>query len=386
GETSGVHMHGHLGENEADLTAILDPHGTWCRINFSITAVEPLTYSHLTHCWELVPIWDSAEIRWPEILVSGSDLAWNPAAFFQLGPLFAALVPDLEEGDYRYLRLLCPTAKLGFEYGIVADQPVIADCQSTLRFAYTICLDGNAIPNYGYQQIIRRLGACEALKVMPLCNTPGSATGTMTALPHVLPRTSWQPFVDEGSVTQIAAQTSHLLFREGADDWQSLEEGLRWLDRLCLHQHLCEVPGGQLLGSFGIGHEWSVVAPWMPVLLLQAFRLTGITEYAHRAIVAVNALPLEIRLTVLQHLRATLGDILLNADSGRFVLLNDIDDFYADITPETIHISVQPPANCAPVQLVVDGVQESYRLIVNNDDLGEIPTCVLRAGIELPLF
>ncbi|HEX2951413.1 MAG TPA: hypothetical protein VHV83_17860, partial [Armatimonadota bacterium] len=47
GETSGVHMHGHLGENEADLTAILDPHGTWCRINFSITAVEPLTYSHL---------------------------------------------------------------------------------------------------------------------------------------------------------------------------------------------------------------------------------------------------------------------------------------------------------------------------------------------------
>ncbi len=156
-----------------------------------------------------------------------------------------------------------------------------------MRLAYDLCLDARALPMQGFQQIVRLLGSREALILagsMPA--TP--LAGELPPLPPLPDTLDWIPFLYEGAPEAIAAWVHYALSLATQDDWHLLEDALCWLDRLCLHQRVFEVPGSEPLGAFGSGAAWQSTALWAPILLLQAFRLTGMLEYAYRAKAALR--------------------------------------------------------------------------------------------------
>lgn len=385
GTTRGVKLLGSLDSNPVTLTAMLDPSSPWCHIHFEVQPSTPVTIMRLAHCWRLQPEWAEPDISWPEATAYHQRLLETPAAFFQLGPLFAALMPDLEEGDY--LQLGCRTRgaeELQLEYGIMSEDARAFDLKEPLRFAYTLCLDTSAMPEYGYQEIVRMLGATDMLKLASISPTPASP-GSLPELPPAPDAEGWLPFASEGSPAEIGALVQRYFQQSGEQDWQSLDLGLRWLDRLCLHQHLVEVPGGPGYGSVGSGQEWALVAQWMPQLLLTAFQLTGIQEYAYRGMAALNALQPAERAIALNHLREQFGDIYINTDYSEAVLLTAINNFHSKISSDTVELNVACTEDrTGPLRLVLESTQDAYTLVINGERLGHLPICMLRAGIELP--
>ena len=381
GETRGVSLRGIFAGSPLALTALLDTQQSWCHFHFEMASAPHVNCARLQHRWELTPAWNEVDCRWPRHPIFAQQLPGNPAAFFQLGPIFSTLVADLEEGDYAHLGLLLASGEsLGFAYGLMSEQAI--SLNEPLTFSYALCLDAHALPIYGYQQMVRFLGRNEALRLVPARSTTPIASA-LPALPALTPGyEDWQPFIHEGTPSEIVGLTRHLLANAHSDNWQLLEQAIGWLDRLCVHQYLCEVPGSQSFGSFGEGESWDVAAYWMPELLLRAFHFTGNAEYGYRALAAIGALPTAHRALVLGHLRPQYGDIFLNADQGEVILLADLDRFTSTVQPDGIHLDIHS-LEPHPLQLVMEGSLDAYTLVVNGEPFGSIPITTLRQGIEV---
>lgn len=384
GGACGVRLQGTLGPHPVTLIACPDPHGPWCRVRFDLHPREPLAVTRLQHRWHFEPEWADPDVSWPPQTVCGSQLSGHAAAFFQVGPLFSALVPDLEDGDSSRLRLQVDAAdSLALDYGIAVEDAALIPSDRPLQFSYAICLDTRALADSGFQQVVRLLGNHDALTSFSIVPQP-TRPGELPPLPPVADDGGWAPFGREGTPAEIAALVRHYLARAADEDWHGLDLGLRWLDRLCLQQHLVEMPGGSPFGSFGLGADWTAAARHLPQLLLTAFRATGIQEYAYRALAAICALPEEDRAVLLCPLREEFGDIYLNTDFSNAVLLTPIDRFAFRLTPTAVKLQVTGTRTVDPLRLVVDGMQDELAVTVNGEHLGTLPAGVLREGIELP--
>ncbi|MHB0939452.1 MAG: hypothetical protein ACYDCO_10395 [Armatimonadota bacterium] len=376
GETRGVTLHGQLGGASLTLTATLDDTSTWCRLRLTATGVDG-DCRRLTQQWRLFPGDVPPELCWPLAAVSGDALAYLPAAFVQDGPMFAALVVELDEEHPELYGLeVSPSDPICFEYGLWNGAPEGAPVQ----LAYRLGLDARALPERGFQQVARLLGSRDELALVGH-SLAQPAGGSLPELPALGGAMEWHPFIWEGDIDTMTAVVRRHLAAAVAGDWQALEQGLCWLDRLCLHQRTTGAPGASTLGAFGPDAEWQTAAPWMPVLLMQAFKCTGIPEYAFRAQAALLALPAAVQSTVLAHLHPAFGDLYAQADYGELVPLSGPEVTAALFTTDGLCLDVPPDA--APFRLVLDGSDDVYALTVNGKHLGEFSVEELSAGIDL---
>lgn len=386
GRTCGIVLHGSLGNARVSLTSLLPDASTWSQHTLEIHGLAHTDCRRLTQRWHLASEYLCAETSWPSRIIHGDELAESPAAFQQAGPLFAALAPDLEEGDSSFLGVHSHIQDHPcLEYGVLTSDHRTLKLPETLKLAYALCLDARALPQRGFQQIVRELGSQEALAAAGGCATAPS-TDALPPLPAVPDATDWLPFTYEGPALSIAALTQHLLLLAEQGDWHLLEDALCWLDRLCFHQRVFETPGGAPLGTIGSGPAWQPTALWMPVLLLHAFRLTGIFEYAHRALTAISALAPAEQALVMGQLAPTYGDIYLHADFQEALALGPVEILSAVCTPGAIWFELDGSACSAPQRLVVDAADGAYTVTVNGHALGAISSAQLRAGLAIPVI
>lgn len=384
GVSQGIVLHGQLGEARLTLTTTLTDASTWTQHLLEIEDLVQIPCRQLVHCWQLAPEFDTADIAWPTTVLQADELVETPAAWQQAGSFFAALVPDMEEDDSMLLALdNRQSEQAGFSYGIIGGTQEMPAPPSRLQFAYAMCLDARALPLRGFQEIVRMHGSKDAL-VVAGGTVAGRHAGDMPALPHVLNTANWLPFTCEGTPEAIAALVASLLAQMEQGDWFLLEDALCWLDRLCFHQHVFEIPGGIPLGSIGSGPAWYNTALWMPSLLLRAYRETGITEYACRARAAISALAAEDQARVLQQLFPLFGDIYVHADYQEAFALGSVEIHSAICTSEVISLEITGTEAGAPLTLVADGVMDDCLLTINGQSLGVISPTRFRAGISLP--
>jgi len=395
GVTRGVTLHGQLGSASLALTATLDDTSTWCRLRLTATGIDGHC-QRLTQQWRLYPGEEPPELCWPLAAARGEALTFLPAAFVQDGPVFAALVAELDDEDPQPYGLeVSVSDPICFEYGLW-DGP----SAEPVQLVYQLGLDARALPERGFQQVARLLGSRDELALVGhSAATP--ADGPLPALPAPNGTLEWHPFVWEGTIETMAAVVHRQLAAAMAGDWPALEHGLCWLDRLCLHQRTGGAPGASIpgaleqdalvtgaleqdasaIGAFGPDEEWRTAAPWMPVLLMQAFKLTGIPEYAFRAQAALVALPEDAQAVVLGHLRPAFGDLYAQADYSELVPLSGPEVTAACFTATGLMLDLAPDA--APFRLVLDGSDDVYALTVNGRALGEFAAGALSAGMEI---
>ncbi len=286
GEVRGVSLLGMLGSTPVSLLLLLDTAGTWLRAHLSAEGALP--GDRVEHTWLAAESFRDAAIHWP-----GTSKP-APAAFLQAGTHFTALLPEEPPMTVR--------ARAGRVPALTAASPLLAEgALATCR--YHLCLDARALPGRGFQQVVRRLGASPAFSCMPH-GVAAAGTGLLPVLPP-LPNdaAAWLPFGAEGVPATIVTLVRERMVRALLGDWSHLDDALCWLDRLIL-----SAPG-------------RTATAWLPVLLLEAFRLTGIREYAARGATALSALPTRVRRTVLAELAPTFGDIFVHMDVQEVVAL-----------------------------------------------------------------
>lgn len=375
GQTRGVVLHGQIGNARMMLTATLDETSTWCRLRLEIAGM--LQVERLIQEWRLLPGDIPPEICWPPALLQGNALAFSPAAFLQDGPIFAGLVADLTDEDPNHFSLeVSVPDPTRFEFGLNTNGVLAAP----FDLSYALGLDARTLPERGFQQVVRLLGSQSNLSMVGRCQAkPISAT--LPALQDSADAKDWHLFVWEGAPEAIAALVRSKFARVEDGDWHALEDGLCWLDRLCLQQCPFGIPKESSLGAFGPGEEWEPVAVWMPILLMQAFRLTGSPEYAYRAQAALNALPPMAQGIVLGQLRPTFGDLYVQADYQALVSLSGPEITSALFTADSLEITVASGLDA--LRLVLDGSDEAYVLTINGRRIGPFAAEELSAGIEL---
>jgi|GEM_PF-1831726 len=379
GVTRGVTLHGKLGEAALSFVVTLDEIGTWCNMSLTVSGASAAC-RRLTQQWRLLPDDMQPELCWPATVTRGEALAFSPVAFVQDGPIFAAFVAEPAEDDPAIYGLeVSASDPVCFEYGLwdgehrgLPDAPI--------QLMYSIGLDARALPERGFQQVVRLLGSRDELLLPDRC-LARPAAGMLPELASPDGADDWHPFRWEGTPEAVAATVRRKLAEAAAGDWQALEDGLCWLDRLCLQQCASGAPGASHLGSFGPPDDWHAAASWMPLLLMRAFALTGISEYAARALAALNALPPAQQPVVLGHLRPIFGDVYAQADFEEVVSLSGPEVTGAFFTPAGLELTVTP--DLPRFRLVLDGSDDIYTLAVNGKNLGAFDTAALRAGIDI---
>lgn len=384
-QTRGVVLYGEMDEMLVTFTSLLSPWGGWSRHRLQVDKLPAFPLNRLTQSWQLANVFGQPDMCWPTRAIYGAELAAAPAAFVQAGEHFLAMVPDLEDGEVAQWGLQpCTPGDATLTVGFMPTdgaQPLPA---GEARFAYSLYLDARALPQRGFQQVVRMLGASDALRLAMIDQSAGPVAA-LPALPETPDDASWQPFMREGTPAAIAALIGNALAHAKDDEWHMLEYALCWLDRLCLQQRVVEVAGGGPLGMVGNGSAWQAAAMWMPVLLLEAFRLTGISEYASRAIAALAALSADEQACVLAYLCPRYGDVYVNADHEETVALHGAVVRSAVFMGDEVALVLDGMAIEPVVTVVLDGVEPSYTVTVNGEWLGRIPTTDLRAGIEVML-
>jgi hypothetical protein len=348
GEVRGVSLLGTLGTAPLTLLILLDTAGTCLRVQATVEGTPP--GDTLEHAWPLSPVLADAPVRWP------AKTRQAPTAFVQRDTCFAALVPEEPVMTVR--------ARAGHAPALSAVSPLtphgaLATC------SYHLCLDARALPGRGFQQVVRRLGASPAFSCMPRgVATPGA--GSLPALPP-LPgdAESWVPFAVEGSTSTLTALVREGMVRALLGDWSHLDDALYWLDRLILAP-----PVG-------------ATAAWLPVLLFEAFRLTGIREYAARGATLLSTLAPRVRRTVQAELSPNFGDIYVHMDVQEIVALQELDFLHASFTDDGVILDLLPCVPHRPLRLVLDGAESHYSLIANGHDYGALSAGQCLDGITL---
>lgn len=290
GRTLGVTLQGTAGAATVTFRSRIAPSGMWTDHRLEVRSVPGALCRRLTHAWHFAPE-VTPGMYYPLTPLDGAALAGSSVAFLQADMRALALVPDLEECDEGHHNLQVDVtdtpARIRYSITTGAGQPALPSPPS---LAYALFADARSLPQGGFQQVVRWLGSQEQLRLTagyPALTIPATTPPPLPAPPDA---TAWVPFMHEGRPVEIVALVADALAR-GEQDWRMLEEGLRWLDRLCLQQCTQHVPDGPALGSLGTGPDWAVAAVWMPFLLFTAHALTSIPEYAYRGIAALYALP-----------------------------------------------------------------------------------------------
>ncbi len=384
GQTHGIVMYGNLGEARVTFTSTLTDASTWTQHLLEIHDITPAPCRQLVQSWQLAPSFSCAEIAWPARVRQQRTLIETPAAFQQVGAFFAALVPNIEEGDCSLLGVQSQVhGQASLSYGIIDNDQAPLIPPRNMKLAYALCLDARALPQRGFQEIVRLSGSQEALAIADY-TTGAPSADQLPALPSVPDTADWIPFMYEGSPATIAAGVQYLLSLVAEGDWHFLEDALCWLDRLCFHQRVFELPGGDPLGSIGAGDGWQTTALWMPSLLLQAYRLTGILEYAYRAKAALSAMSPADRSCVLQQLSPVFGDIYVHLEYQNAFALGPVEIHSVIYGAGEIALELESPAKSTPLTLIVAGMGEPCTVFVNGESLGILPPAQLQAGIPLP--
>jgi len=383
GNTYGIVMRGSLGEARITLTSTLCEASTWTQHRLDIEDIPQMPCRQLAQFWQLASEFLQTDIAWPTKLLQEKQLVETPAAFQQVGPFFVALVPDMEEGEASLFGLRCvPKDYAGLAYGVIDSGQMVLIPPRNMQLAYTLCVGARALPTQGFQEIVRLLGCQEAL-VLASGTLVEPLPGELPPLPASPETVDWVPFMYEGSPAVIAAWVQHLLSQAEQGDWHLLEDALCWLDRLCFHQHMFELPGSEPLGSIGSGAAWQVTALWAPILLLHAFRLTGILEYAFRAKAALSALPPADQAQVMHQLMPIYGDIYIHAEYQLTLALGPVDIHAVVSKPQDISIKFNRTRPQSQLRLVVTGTSEPCAITVNGEPLGVFPSADLCSGIAL---
>jgi len=384
GRTQGLVLHGHLGDLPFTSTILLRSTGPWFTQRLHLAEKGRENCRRLLQRWRVSGVNGYPEVAWPHSAIRGEEAEWNPAAFLQEGALFAALALESDEDD---LRLLCLQLILqdtpSFVYGWWVEETDPPIPPLSKRLHAQLCLDARALRERGFQQVVRLLGSRETLAPSGSIS-PDHECGTLPALPVLPASIEWHPFMWEGAPTAIAAWVEHCFTRAGADDWSGLETGLIWLDRLCLHQCTLGMCGESVIGSFGRGPQWEAVACWMPILLLRAYRFTGIPEYAYRGQAALRALPGSLQQAVLEHLHPTFGDLYINATFQEMIPLSAVQVLAGDFTDDGLRLQL-----CAgpshSLRIVLDGIEDDYTLTVNGQPCGRHTIAQYHAGIDIEI-
>jgi hypothetical protein len=370
-----VTLRGRLGEAALEMTLLLGDGTAGCRQWIEVSgAVPPATT--LVQRWLFTGGLAAPRLRWPAAPVQGTALATTPAAFTQETHCFAALIPDSETNLAGALRHL-PDDGGGLEYAMPLDPAAEMHCLSSL-----LLLDARALPWRGFQQVTRLLAHHLPHAARPLA--PLGSHGMLPPLPESGLRLAWRPFLLEGAPIEIAAHILQGLSLAAEGDWAVLDNALVWLDRLCLHQCLHAVPDGPPPGTVGDGPAWESLALWMPVLLLEAFRLSGIAEYALRGRAALAALPAEQAAQVYAYLYPRFGDLCVLPDFEEILTLADLGPVQPTFADRRIDLSLPRPMS-RPLRVIIDGHADRYALAINQQSFGEIPTELLRLGFDVPV-
>ena len=383
-QTRGVVLHGHLGDVKLTSMILLQPSGPWFTQRLQAYGDDLGTCRRLTQRWRLAGIANYPEVAWPHTMIRGAELVGNPTAFLQEETSFAALLPEGDEEDLQSLILTLDLQDAPrFEFGLWPEQAHLAATAVPSRLQAQLCLDARALNERGFQHVVRLLGNREGFT--PLDGMPAFPDhATLPALPCIPEMREWHPFMWEGSPAAMASLVDTCFQQAEEENGPQLEQGLVWLDRLCLHQHAIGVPGESSLGSVGNGPQWSAVAVWLPVLLLRAYRFTGIPEYACRGLAALRALPRTEQAAILQHLQPTFGDLYINAIFQEVLPLRAMRVITSDFTPDSLNLHIDCPGQ-RTLRIVLEGLEEQYSLTVNGCALGHLPLAQLRAGIDVDI-
>lgn len=371
GVARGVALRGRLGEAALELTLLLSDEGAWCRQWLELSGPLP-PGAELTQRWLFAGGLVSPRLRWPLEPVRGAALSTTSVALAQDEYSFAALVPDLDAG-------LGTLGHVDDDDGGLEYVLPLPEGDASLGLSSLLCLDARSLPWRGFQQVARLLAKhCPASITCPAL--PATA-GALPALPEAALHLAWRPLLQEGAPQEIVAHVLHGLAAAVNGDWSRLDGTLCWLDRLCLHQCLRATPDGPRAGAFGDGPAWRDAAPWMPVLLLEAFRVTGIAEYAARGRAALAALPPDQAGAVFAALYPRFGDLCVLPDVEEILALGDIGPVLPSFGDGRVALRL-PPAT-RPLRVVVDGAAEHYALAINQTSFGELSTDQLRKGVDV---
>jgi hypothetical protein len=375
GEVTGVRLSGTVEHTPVTLSVRLNPDSNWCQVQLGADSAS----SALSSTWYLAPEFGQPDICWPAPAV---DPLEAPAAFYQAGAHFIAMLPPFDDVSPRRDTLQCSGAEemmaLMFRHDLEGDQAEVMPgrCQLT----YALCADARALHCRGFQEIVRAQGTHDALLYM----TPAlgdDAQGDRPPLPAAPDTSGWVPFMTEGTPAQITAFVRHALTGVENAQWYLLDDALCWLDRLCFQQRIYETPGGLPFGSFSHGPSWEVAALWLPEVLLQAFRATGIAEYAYRAIAALAALPSHQYRPALGQLYEQYGDLYIHLDALAVFSLTGAEATQVAMLPNGLMLTVNAAQAGDPVRLVIDGSEDGYTLVINGECYGYLPITLLREGI-----
>ncbi|HEY3418843.1 MAG TPA: hypothetical protein VGM23_18365, partial [Armatimonadota bacterium] len=377
---TGIELVGLLQGIPIRLTIRPDQSGTCYHIQVHWENPHPLPCQRLAHSWRLAPDYLPVQVLWPRGAGDGTVLTPMQAAFVQSDSFFCGLTPDPEENTCPALGAqLQVSDDLRIDYGILHASEIPAK----LSFAYTLCVDGRALPGRGFQVLARQLGRSAALA----CAMPDESkrgTSVIPPLPHDPAGRDWSPCRREGSPAEIAALARHYLALAEDGDLYHLDSGLCWVDRLCLEQQIHEAPNGLPIGHLGGGPEWETVNRWAPLIFFDAFRLSGRAEYITRGIAALAALPANAQGAIFSRLWDRYGDIYLHADYQEAILLAQTGVILPVFTQDGIELLIDNDA-LRPLRLVVEGSRDCYDLRVNGTPFGNVSCAELRAGITLPL-
>ncbi|MHB9132531.1 MAG: hypothetical protein ACYDBB_15790 [Armatimonadota bacterium] len=381
----GATLSGRLGGDPVSLSLNVDPVNACCHFQVHITNHDAAPCRALTCHWLLSPSGGLEHVYWPQHALVGSELINTPAAFIQCGNHFIGLVPDIEE-DERQLGLhLCLREQPELTFGLMASEESSLMSAREVRYGATMYFDVHALPSRGFQHLVRALGTHVGLS-FAMASEASPVEMALPPLPDTSDASCWVPFIEEGSPEAIAAQVHACLRQADRGDFTALEHACCWLDRLCLHQYLYEVPGVASFGSIGQGPTWQSTALWMPILLLDAFRMSGIIEYANRGLLALCALPPADQSCVLGQLRPRFGDLYLNAEYGLALAVREIEVCQASFTPDKIELTLDVFTGQGPYLIVIEGVTTPLLLVVNGIECNECPISGPLSIIELPVI
>ncbi len=277
----GMVLRGALGKASVAHTIYLSDQGPWCYQEISVKGL-PSAVHDVTVCWRFRFCATSPEVEWPSSARHDGQPVMHPASFLQAGAHFLALVPDPATAPCRVW------TEGGGNPGVTLGIGTAStDETKPLEAKFVLCADARALPERGFQQVVRYLCSRDE-PTMRYRDLPSVLPPPV--LPALQDSTAWRPFIAEGLPAEIASLTALWLARADTD-WAALDVALCWLDRLCLHQSAPLWEQRQSIEGVAEGCDWDVAVIWLPALLLRAFALTGMTEYAGRALVLLESLP-----------------------------------------------------------------------------------------------
>jgi hypothetical protein len=380
GVTRGVLFRGTLDGATLLWWVTLDASGPMTRHRIMVSSARPTPYRRLTQRWFL-SLPTPPNLHWPEAPQVGGALAHVGAALLQCDKVFCGLAPDLEEGEPTTCGLESDGGHEPFlEYGVLGPDDRGRLASGAVRFAYALCYDARAWPGRGFQAMIRFLGARPALThaVMEDAHLPESAE--LPLLPDAGAVTGPEPALLALPADRALARVAAQFARVDAGDLGVLDDALARLDWLLKEQCVYALPTGAPLGSLPSTPEWCIAAPSLPLVLWDAFRLTGLVEYAHRSVAALAVLPPALRAAVTARLHARFGDVYVQADTEEVIPLGAVTVERALFTPDAVTLTLRAGR---PVRVVLDGGNSAYNLVVNGAALGHLSAAALHAGVSV---